>query len=92
MNKEEFIEYVIANNYEYYENKDEVHINEIYDDLGNTNEMITYFKNIGEIQLDYLKENGSFKTHIVNGFEQEVIKYFNLLESEVENENSKRTF
>lgn len=79
MNKEEFIEYVIENNYEYYENKDEVHINEIVDDLGNSNEMITYYKNTSEIELDYLKENGSFKTRILNNFEQEVVKYFNSL-------------
>lgn len=82
MNKEEFIKYVIANNYRYYETKEEINIDKIVDNLENIDKSITYYKDDKEISL-WLSESGSGTEHILDEFEINVIKYLGLLDKEV---------
>ena len=75
MNKEEFIEFVINNNYRYFETPSEINIDNITDNLENTKPCITYEKCEHNVML-WLEKNGSGLAHELNLFELKCINYF----------------
>lgn len=75
MSKEEFIEFVINNNYRYFETPNEINIDRITNKLENTQSCITYDKWEHKVML-WLEENGSGLAHELNSFELECINYF----------------
>lgn len=75
MNKDELINYCLDNNYKYSENKTEIDIDILTDDLGNYDETISFNKEDKTIQI-WLSENGSGFDHILTSFEIEIVSYF----------------
>lgn len=84
MNKVEFIEFVNNNNYEYFENPKEIHVDKWKED-GNIEECITYYKDSKEVQI-WLTENGSGIGKILSYIEIQIIEYFLKI---IENKNNK---
>ena len=72
MSKEELINYVIKQGYEYSETPKTIDINKITDEVENVYESITLDKENKEIVL-WMAENGSGKAHILNNCELTIL-------------------
>lgn len=70
--REEIIKLAIESGYTYTETPTQIDISKIEDELENTSESITLDKENNEIQL-WVQENGSGKSHTLNGFELEIL-------------------
>ena len=86
MLKEEFINYVIKNGYQYTENSYEINVDKLIDDIGNIEPSISYYKKEGEIEIceekDINNSTCSNRCYILNNTEIEIIKYFDRLARE----------
>lgn len=86
MEKEEFINFIIKNGYQYTENSYEINVDKIIDDIGNIEPTISYDKNKREIEICKEKDINSItcsnSCYVLNNIDIEIIKYFDALSKE----------
>lgn len=86
MGKEEFINFVIKNCYQYTENLYEINIDKVIDDIGNIEPSISYNKERREIEICKEKDINSItcsnSCYVLNSIDLEIIKYFDGLKKE----------
>ena len=70
--REEIIKLAKENGYTYTETPTQIDVSKIEDEAENTCESITLDKENNEIQL-WVQENGSGKSHTLNGFELDIL-------------------
>ena len=86
MEKEEFINFVIKNGYQYTENLYEINVDKVIDDIGNILPSISYDKRSKEIEICKEKDINSItcpnNCYVLNSIDLEVIKFFDELKKE----------
>lgn len=86
MSKEEFINFIIKNGYQYTENSYEINVDKIIDDIGNIEPTISYDKNKREIEICKEKDINSItcsnSCYVLKNIDIKIIKYFDALSKE----------